>query len=772
MTGAGVKTDRHGRRRTWRLRLVDTRDLRLQKLQSVMHHSVWAAPALLFGCADVIGMPSGLQAAYITALCAMGRPIVYPAIGAAAAMLLRFAWGIPAHPELLLTLLGAALMRRMLKGCGNLALMAVTAMLLLPMPIASAIGGTAMELTFAMGAVAVAALSAPVLLRALNAWLSDRPVDCLDARVACGYALGMLLCGGARMMVLGVNVGLLGASLVILLMGLCIGVSAGMLMGLVSGLVFALQGYPVELTLCLTLAGFLAGMTSGMSLRWLTCLAFGAGLMLMTVLSGVWIHGCIPACIIASVAVWVAPSGIMSGIRHHCRRFAPAQTSSADAYASSALTRWERTVAAMAEAVPVPRLDDAPHDAPWWKQHLCGACPDAERCEAMLTKSASARASQVWAQRKAGEDAWLEALEQLRGLGCGRLYCLRLGMEELRRDEQQRQQWVRRASDQRAMLVTHLTALSGAARRYAQCASGETWWDAASLRRMRQRVSETAFPATVLYARRVNGHACAALEMHHPEDVKRLLDDAVCLTSGALETVMRMTRVEGNRIHMQACPPFRVLTGVSGCGVADGMLGDSAWTGYLDDGRFVAALSDGMGQGRHAGEESSATVNLLRLCLDAGYTREQTLMAVNGMMLLETGGERFATADLLTIDLWNAQATLDKLGAASSWLLRGVTLAEITGDALPIGILETVESRQSVMRLRGGDCIALLTDGVEDAFSTKAALEDAIRSALEEPNAQHAAELLLQSAQEEAAGARSDDMTVIVIRLQKSAEVA
>ena len=119
----------------------------------------------------------------------------------------------------------------------------------------------------------------------------------------------------------------------------------------------------------------------------------------------------------------------------------------------------------------------------------------------------------------------------------------------------------------------------------------------------------------------------------------------------------------------------------------------------------------------------------------------------------------------MTIDLWSGQANLDKLGAAGSWLLRGTTLAEVTGDALPVGVLETVESRSSLLRLRDGDRVALVTDGVEDAYASRDELEQAIRAALEEPDPNAAAERLVEEASCTSSGARRDDMTAVVLQM-------
>ena len=171
-----------------------------------------------------------------------------------------------------------------------------------------------------------------------------------------------------------------------------------------------------------------------------------------------------------------------------------------------------------------------------------------------------------------------------------------------------------------------------------------------------------------------------------------------------------------------------------------------------------------MGHGEQAALSSRQTVELLRLCLDAGYSRQQTLTAVNGMMLLGGGGERFATADVLTIDLWKGSAALDKLGAAASFVYQQGTLSRIAGDALPLGILEEIgedEQSGSSFRLDAGDAVILLTDGVEDAFRTRQALEDAVLTALASDSPEGAAKALLEAALAADDGERRDDQSAV-----------
>ena len=166
---------------------------------------------------------------------------------------------------------------------------------------------------------------------------------------------------------------------------------------------------------------------------------------------------------------------------------------------------------------------------------------------------------------------------------------------------------------------------------------------------------------------------------------------------------------------------------------------------------------------------SRQTVELLRLCLDAGYDRQQTLVAVNGMMLLGGGGERFATADVLTIDLWQGHAALEKLGAAASWVYRRGEMRRITGEALPLGILEDIDLSGSTFRLAAGDAVVLLSDGVEDAFRSYRALESAVLRALQEASPQAAAESILASALLADDNQRRDDQSAVVVYIRPSA---
>lgn len=727
-------------------------------------------PGFLLSFADVMGIPSGLQAAWMAALAVMGESLLWPAGGCVLVLVMRLIWGLPLRLELLITLGIMLISPVVIFRKGAWAMMGWTALALMPTAALGIFTGTAADGLRGIACVAVSALSAPVMLRGLRALQSGKPMDGMEARVALGYTVGMLLCGGGRMLLFGLNLGVLGAAWITLCMGLYLGVAAGAVTGMASGLVLALQGLPVNLSVALSVGGFLGGMVQGLGRRWLTCLCFALGSALTMLLSGASAQGGLLAVLAASVVMAALGRTPAEAVQALFRRFVAERPSAGDAYAASALASWEKTVEAMARAVPSPVEGAEKRDGAWWKEHLCAGCQEEEECPCMLTEKAVHQAEAVWADRQLDDEGWHQALDKLRGLGCGRLYQLWQGMDEMRRADAAQTRQIQKACYQRDMLVTHMEAMAGAARRFAQLSSGESWWDEVSAKQLRKRLSELAFPATLIYARRVQGHAQAAFELHRSLNAEEQAGELREIAAQALDVPLEVSKVEDDRVLLAETPLWAVESGMAACGV-DGSRenGDTYWLGRLGDGRYLAALSDGMGHGALARQESGQTVTLLRLCLEAGYTRAQTLTAVNGMMLLASRGERFSTVDLVTIDLWTGQAALDKLGAASSRLLRGRSMTELTGDALPLGILETVDSRTCMLRLHEGDELVLMTDGVEDAFGSKTTLDDAIREAMSEPTAQTAADRLLRTAREAAQGGRKDDMSVLVLRLSKPA---
>ncbi|MDR0898345.1 MAG: SpoIIE family protein phosphatase [Oscillospiraceae bacterium] len=215
-------------------------------------------------------------------------------------------------------------------------------------------------------------------------------------------------------------------------------------------------------------------------------------------------------------------------------------------------------------------------------------------------------------------------------------------------------------------------------------------------------------------------------------------------------------------------PRLRLHIGRAACPIdGEALCGDSTLCGRLDAGRYLMAISDGMGSGLSANAESRAALTLLLRALQAGYARADALRAVNALLLACRGEETYATLDLCLLDLNSGEAVLDKQSACPSYLLSGGRCQRIGGDALPMGILsDAVRPGGLAVRLEPGDLLLMVSDGVLDAFGGEDApllsALSALHPARDSATPQEIAQALLQRALERTEGRAADDMTVLV----------
>lgn len=247
-----------------------------------------------------------------------------------------------------------------------------------------------------------------------------------------------------------------------------------------------------------------------------------------------------------------------------------------------------------------------------------------------------------------------------------------------------------------------------------------------------------------------------------PVTLERLVSGAcgvpmrACVREGMLSTQAVYEQRAGMALEIGAATRSR-----SGEEVA----GDSYISRALPGGRHILALSDGMGSGSGARQESHAALMLLAESLRAGYTRAQAIDVVNALMLMCTGREMYATMDICEIDLHGGEAAFEKLGACASYVVRTGEVRALGADTLPVGVLPDVESHSLRMTLREGDVILMLTDGVSDAFPGG---EEGLREAIEKLywlHPQAVGEKLI--AQALMTGEARDDMAVLCARVAR-----
>ena len=312
-----------------------------------------------------------------------------------------------------------------------------------------------------------------------------------------------------------------------------------------------------------------------------------------------------------------------------------------------------------------------------------------------------------------------------------------------------------------------LQKTSAAAHQVCERTLGEIQPDDEAYKRVRYALVKAGFEEVrVAYALRLSDKMEIMLlkpESLAPATLVRLVSSAcgvpmrACTRDGLLSTQAVFEQAPAMTMEVGAAMRSR-----SGEDVA----GDSYVSRALPGGRHVLALSDGMGSGVSARQESHAALSLMVESLRAGYTRAQALDVVNALMLMCTGREMYATMDLCVCDLHSGETAFEKLGACASYIVRDGEVRTIGADTLPVGVLPDVESRSFRMTMQIGDVVVMMTDGVRDAYpgGETALREDIAKLAWLHPQA--VGEKLIARAV--GAGEVGDDMAVLCARISKT----
>lgn len=213
---------------------------------------------------------------------------------------------------------------------------------------------------------------------------------------------------------------------------------------------------------------------------------------------------------------------------------------------------------------------------------------------------------------------------------------------------------------------------------------------------------------------------------------------------------------------------FVVLTGAAkAVKETEAKSGDNYTVLESEEGKLSLLLSDGMGSGQKASEDSEVVLDLMEKFLEAGYSPGTAANLINSALVAGGEGRNMSTLDICEVDLYEGVCEFIKIGAAASFIKRGHMVEQISGGSLPLGIFKGIESTGVKRRLMDGDYVFLLTDGVIDALENCDYEEDIceILGRLEQENPKELAEALLQIVLRKTRGRIRDDMTILVFGL-------
>lgn len=199
--------------------------------------------------------------------------------------------------------------------------------------------------------------------------------------------------------------------------------------------------------------------------------------------------------------------------------------------------------------------------------------------------------------------------------------------------------------------------------------------------------------------------------------------------------------------------------------------GDSYTMMELGEGKFAMAISDGMGNGLRAREESEETLRLLQQILQTGIPEHIAIKSINSILSLRTTDEIFATLDLAVIDMHSAAVRFLKIGSTPSFIKRGSEMLDVEASNLPMGIIQEFDVDIVKEQLRAGDYICMMSDGIFDGPKNVAHPDAWVKKRIQQiksSDPQAMADLLLEEVIRARAGEINDDMTVLVGKITKN----
>ena len=197
--------------------------------------------------------------------------------------------------------------------------------------------------------------------------------------------------------------------------------------------------------------------------------------------------------------------------------------------------------------------------------------------------------------------------------------------------------------------------------------------------------------------------------------------------------------------------------------------GDSLLQIRLNDGKYLVALSDGMGTGPDARKSSQIAIKMLERLLMSGFDKDTSIDLIN-TTIMNANEEIFATLDIAIVDLYNGKIEFIKNGACPTYVKNKKKVQIVKSLSLPAGILNNINLTTYDKDIENQDILVMCSDGILDAnveYKNKELWVKYMLEDIETTNCQKIADLLLSEAVDNSYGIAKDDMSIIVCKLAK-----
>ena len=197
--------------------------------------------------------------------------------------------------------------------------------------------------------------------------------------------------------------------------------------------------------------------------------------------------------------------------------------------------------------------------------------------------------------------------------------------------------------------------------------------------------------------------------------------------------------------------------------------GDNFINTRLKDGKYVMALSDGIGTGRKANESSMQALAMLQNLLVSGFDKDSSIELITSS-LISKNEEIFATLDIAIIDLYKGEVEFIKSGACPTYIKKNKKVQIIKSNSLPAGMINQDNIQVFDTDIQNEQIMLMCTDGILDSnieYKNKELWIKYLLEDIETKNTKKIADIILNEAIDNNFGKTKDDMSVIVCKFMQ-----
>lgn len=238
------------------------------------------------------------------------------------------------------------------------------------------------------------------------------------------------------------------------------------------------------------------------------------------------------------------------------------------------------------------------------------------------------------------------------------------------------------------------------------------------------------------------------------------------IISKVLNSKMKYAGKEEEYSRYESEDKFKLEIGISRTIKSNSEIsGDSSIQTKLKDGKYLLAISDGMGTGQAAKNSSKRVINMLENLLTSGFEKDTSIELINTAMTANVSDDMYATIDAVILDMYNGNVEFIKNGACSTYIKTKEGVQIIKDASIPVGMSNSVKSVTYDKDLEEGDMVLICSDGVQDSGE-----ENWLKNILEKlqtENVQKIADIIIKESIDNNFGIAKDDMTIIIARVRK-----